>query len=55
MAKCKITETHRVPLEEDTEWDYILTEALEIHFVDMVKFKRMGQKDIKNDSLDGAF
>ncbi|GHV95369.1 hypothetical protein AGMMS50293_16890 [Spirochaetia bacterium] len=38
-------------LREDTERDYILTEALEIHFIDMVKFKRLGQKDIKNDSL----
>ncbi|GHV87846.1 transposase [Spirochaetia bacterium] len=38
-------------LREDTERDYILTEALEIHFIDMVKFRRLGQKDIKNDSL----
>jgi predicted transposase/invertase (TIGR01784 family) len=38
-------------LREDTERDYILTEALEIHFIDMVKFKRLGHKDIKNDSL----
>ncbi|GHU76916.1 hypothetical protein FACS189461_5020 [Spirochaetia bacterium] len=38
-------------LREDTERDCILTEALEIHFIDMVKFRRLGQKDIKNDSL----
>ncbi|MFP3043403.1 Rpn family recombination-promoting nuclease/putative transposase [Treponema primitia] len=38
-------------LREDTERDYILTEALEIHFIDMVKFKRLREKDIKNDTL----
>jgi predicted transposase/invertase (TIGR01784 family) len=38
-------------LREDTERDYILTEALEIHFIDMVKFKKLRDRDIKNDPL----
>jgi hypothetical protein len=38
-------------LREDIEWDYILTKALEIHFIDMVKFRRLREKDIKNDTL----
>jgi predicted transposase/invertase (TIGR01784 family) len=29
----------------------LLTDALEIHFVDMVKFRRLGEKDIRNDPL----
>jgi predicted transposase/invertase (TIGR01784 family) len=29
----------------------ILTEALEIHFLDMVKFKAVAEKDIRNDPL----
>jgi predicted transposase/invertase (TIGR01784 family) len=28
-----------------------LTDALEIHFIDMVKFRRVGEKDIRNDPL----
>ena len=40
-------------LWEDTNKDYMLTPALEIHFVDMVKFRRLADadKDIKNNSL----
>jgi predicted transposase/invertase (TIGR01784 family) len=38
-------------LWEDTERDLLLTEALEIHFVDMVKFRKLGEKDIRNDPL----
>jgi predicted transposase/invertase (TIGR01784 family) len=38
-------------LWEDTERDLMLTEALEIHFVDMVKFRRLGEKDIRNNPL----
>jgi predicted transposase/invertase (TIGR01784 family) len=38
-------------LREDREPDYILTEALEIHFIDMVKFRRLREKDIKNNTL----
>ncbi|WP_232616816.1 Rpn family recombination-promoting nuclease/putative transposase [Treponema primitia] len=38
-------------MREDTERDYILTGALEIHFIDMVKFKRLREKDIRNDTL----
>jgi hypothetical protein len=29
----------------------VLTDALEIHFLDMVKFKGLAEKDIKNDPL----
>ena len=38
-------------LWEDTHKDFMLTDALEIHFVDMIKFKRLKDKDIKNNSL----
>ena len=38
-------------LWEDNHKEYLLTDALEIHFVDMVKFKRIQSKDIKNNSL----
>jgi predicted transposase/invertase (TIGR01784 family) len=38
-------------LWEDTERDLLLTDALEIHFVDMVKFRGLGEKDIRNDAL----
>ena len=38
-------------LWEDSYKDYMLTDALEIHFVDMVKFKRQQSKDIKNNPL----
>jgi predicted transposase/invertase (TIGR01784 family) len=29
----------------------LLTDALEIHFIDMVKFRRLKERDIRNDSL----
>ena len=38
-------------LREDKENNVILTDALEIHFLDMVKWRRLSQKDIKNESL----
>jgi predicted transposase/invertase (TIGR01784 family) len=38
-------------LREDRDRELVLTDALEIHFVDMVKFKGVGEKDIKNDPL----
>ncbi|GMO48713.1 MAG: Rpn family recombination-promoting nuclease/putative transposase [Treponemataceae bacterium] len=38
-------------LWEDTERELLLTDALEIHFVDMVKFRRLGEKDVRNDPL----
>jgi predicted transposase/invertase (TIGR01784 family) len=38
-------------LREDREKELILTEALEIHFVDMVKFKKVREKDIKHEPL----
>ena len=38
-------------LREDRDTELVLTEALEIHFLDMVKFKAIGEKDIRNDPL----
>ncbi|MDR1596345.1 MAG: Rpn family recombination-promoting nuclease/putative transposase, partial [Treponema sp.] len=38
-------------IREDTYRDVVLTDALEIHFIDMVKFRRVGEKDIRNDPL----
>ncbi|GHU17279.1 transposase [Spirochaetia bacterium] len=38
-------------LWEDTNKSLMLTDALEIHFVDMVKFKALQHKDIRNDPL----
>jgi predicted transposase/invertase (TIGR01784 family) len=38
-------------IREDTEREYVLTEVLEIHFLNMVKFRRMDSRDIKNDAL----
>jgi predicted transposase/invertase (TIGR01784 family) len=38
-------------LWEDTEKSFMLTDALEIHFVDMVKFRKLREKDIKNNKL----
>jgi predicted transposase/invertase (TIGR01784 family) len=38
-------------IREDRYRDIILTDALEIHFVDMVKFRRMREKDILGDPL----
>jgi predicted transposase/invertase (TIGR01784 family) len=36
---------------EDTNRDILLTDALEIHFIDMVKFRRLKEKDIRSDPL----
>jgi predicted transposase/invertase (TIGR01784 family) len=38
-------------LREDSENSIILTEALEIHFIDMVKWRLLPKKDIANDAL----
>jgi predicted transposase/invertase (TIGR01784 family) len=38
-------------IREDTKTDYILTDALEMHFIDMVKFRRVKDKDIVNNIL----
>ena len=38
-------------LWEDTHRDCLLTDALEIHFIDMKKFNALPDKDIKNNSL----
>ena len=39
-------------LKEDADPSIILTEALEIHFINLVKWRRIKNKDIKNDSLN---
>jgi predicted transposase/invertase (TIGR01784 family) len=36
---------------EDRHKDYMLTDALELHFLDMVKFRKWPEKDIANDGL----
>jgi predicted transposase/invertase (TIGR01784 family) len=38
-------------IREDTHREVLLTDALEIRFIDMVKFRRLGEKDIRNDAL----
>ncbi len=38
-------------LWEDSHKDCLLTDALEIHFIDVKKFNALPEKDIKNDSL----
>jgi predicted transposase/invertase (TIGR01784 family) len=35
-------------LREDTRRDYVLTDALEIHFLNMVKFRKLESKDMNN-------
>jgi predicted transposase/invertase (TIGR01784 family) len=35
-------------LREDTRRDYVLTDALEIHFLNMVKFRKLENKDMNN-------
>jgi predicted transposase/invertase (TIGR01784 family) len=36
---------------EDRHRDIMLTDALEIHFIDMVKFRLAGERDLRNDPL----
>ena len=38
-------------LWEDTHKDCLLTDALEIHFIDVKKFNALPEKDIRNDAL----
>jgi predicted transposase/invertase (TIGR01784 family) len=38
-------------LYEDRHKEYMLTDALELHFLDMVKFRKEPEKDIKKDAL----
>ncbi|MDR2446398.1 MAG: Rpn family recombination-promoting nuclease/putative transposase [Treponema sp.] len=38
-------------IREDIEKDYVLTDVLEIHFLSMVKFRKMKNKDRKNNAL----
>lgn len=48
----KIDRFHTIfHIREDSETSYILTDVLEIHFLNMVKFRNMTTKDIKNNLL----
>jgi predicted transposase/invertase (TIGR01784 family) len=48
----KIERYHTVfHIREDTEKYYVLTDALEIHFLNMVKFRRVKNKDKGKDAL----
>jgi predicted transposase/invertase (TIGR01784 family) len=38
-------------LWEDDNKDYMFTDVLEIHFIDMVKFRRLKEKDIEHNGL----
>ncbi|GHT54205.1 hypothetical protein FACS1894106_5420 [Spirochaetia bacterium] len=38
-------------LREDEHTGYILTDAIEIHFISMVRFRKLKTKDIKNNTL----
>ena len=38
-------------LREDAEKELVLTDVLEIHFLDMVKWRKLGKKDLMNDPL----
>ncbi|MFZ7121624.1 MAG: Rpn family recombination-promoting nuclease/putative transposase [Eubacteriaceae bacterium] len=38
-------------LWEDEEEDYMLTDLIEIHFIEMPKFRQLKRKDIENNSL----
>ena len=38
-------------LREDKEKDFVLTGVLEIHFLDMVKWRRLREKDLANEPL----
>ena len=39
-------------LWEDDHHDYLLTDVMEIHFINMVKFRRLKTKDILNKPLE---
>jgi predicted transposase/invertase (TIGR01784 family) len=41
----------RFHIWEDTYREVLLTDALEIHFIDMVKFRRSGERDLVQDRL----
>ena len=51
-AEVSVDDFHTVfHLWEDSHKDCLLTDALEIHFIDVKKFNALPEKDIKNDSL----
>ena len=39
-------------LWEDEQHEYLLTDVLEIHFINMVKFRKLKSKDIRNKPLE---
>jgi predicted transposase/invertase (TIGR01784 family) len=39
-------------LWEDDQHEYLLTDVLEIHFINMVKFRKLKNKDIRNKPLE---
>jgi predicted transposase/invertase (TIGR01784 family) len=39
-------------MREDKHTDYILTEAIEIHFINMIKYRKVKNKDFKNNLLE---
>ena len=51
-AEVSVDDFHTVfHLWQDSHKDCLLTDALEIHFIDVKKFNALPEKDIKNDSL----
>jgi predicted transposase/invertase (TIGR01784 family) len=38
-------------LREDVDKDFVMTDAIELHFIDMVKFRRVENKDIEHNAL----
>ena len=51
-AEVSVDDFHTVfHLWQDSHKDCLLTDALEIHFIDVKKFNALPKKDIKNDSL----
>lgn len=41
----------RFHLWEDEQKDYLLTDLVEIHFIEMPKFRRLREKDLKENPL----
>ena len=39
-------------LREDDRHEYLLTDVLEIHFINMVKFRKLKNRDIRNKPLE---
>jgi hypothetical protein len=39
-------------LREDKHRKYVLTDVIEVHFINMVKFRKQKSKDVVNNNLD---